>query len=467
MIKSNWIKNVLVVAVLVITGFASNGVARDKPLKIFILSGQSNMVGHANAHTMATLFNSDGAKDKELVQLVFKKDAKISKAILDEQLARAIKIDDMTGGISNKKIKAMTDATKKAEIEGQVKTLKAAHDAYKEDVNSSSVVSDRVTISSIADRNIKSGKLSVGFGSDALQIGPEYSFGLSIAEKIDGPILLIKTSWGGKSLHYDFRPPSAPDFKTIKAYADAEASAEKALLRYEEAIKNFPENEKKYAADLAAYEEKIKAADDNAKKKLRKPSEPRQPRKPGPFNMDNAGVNYRMMNESIHKVLDNLKDNHPDYDPETGYEIAGFVWFQGFNDQFNPEYHGNYKDNMVNFIKDVRKEYKTPQMPFIIGVLGTSQTEEKVAENAVSVAQREAAKAPEFKDNVLAVESYTEYALDSLEVYNSGWADHYCQWDTVGSDRPYHYLGSGKFLVRFGDAMADAMVELISMKETE
>ena len=60
-----------------------------------------------------------------------------------------------------------------------------------------------------------------------------------------------------------------------------------------------------------------------------------------------------------------------------------------------------------------------------------------------------------------AVESYTEYALDSLKVFNSGWQNHYCQWDTVGSDRPYHYLGSGKFFVRFGVAMADAMVELI------
>jgi hypothetical protein len=37
------------------------------------------------------------------------------------------------------------------------------------------------------------------------------------------------------------------------------------------------------------------------------------------------------------------------------------------------------------------------------------------------VAQREAAVAPEFKGNVVAVESYTEYALDSLEIFNVGW----------------------------------------------
>jgi hypothetical protein len=104
-------------------------------------------------------------------------------------------------------------------------------------------------------------------------------------------------------------------------------------------------------------------------------------------------------------------------------------------------------------------------MPFIIGVLGTSMTKEKVAENAVSVAQRQASKAPEFKDNVLAVESYTEYSLGSYEVYKSGWADHYHHWDTVGSDRPYHYLGSGEFFVRLGDSFATSMAKLIAKQK--
>ena len=30
-------------------------------------------------------------------------------------------------------------------------------------------------------------------------------------------------------------------------------------------------------------------------------------------------------------------------------------------------------------------------------------------------------------------------------------------WDLVDSDRPYHYLGSGKFFVRLGDSFATAM----------
>ncbi len=100
-------------------------------------------------------------------------------------------------------------------------------------------------------------------------------------------------------------------------------------------------------------------------------------------------------------------------------------------------------------------------MPHVNGVLGTGQTKENVDKNEVSVAQREAAAVPEFKGNVVAVESYTEYALDSLEVFNAGWQKNYYEWDLVGSDRPYHYLGSGKFFVRLGDAFASAMAGMI------
>ena len=377
----------------------------DEKLKIFILAGQSNMVGHADAHTIATLFNSGSERDERLTKLVFEKDSGLSKKVLEEQLSRAKKIDVLTGGISNDKIKNLPEGDEKKALEEKVKKHKVDHDAYLAKVTSSCVVSDRVYINSIADGNVKSGKLGVGYGGGKNKLGPEYGFGLSIAEKIKGPILLIKTSWGGKSINYDFRPPSVGEYQlNDKQKADAKAD------------------------------------------QIRK----------------NVSLNYRMMNEAIAKVLANLKDNHPDYNPKIGHEMAGFVWFQGFNDQFSPEFRDNYKKNMVAFIKDIREEYKTPKMPFVIGVLGTGRTAEKVGENKVSLGQREAANAPEFKGNVLAVESYKDYSLFSYEVYERGWAKHFHEWVTVGSDRPYHYLGSGGFFVRLGDSFADAMAQLIN-----
>ena len=79
----------------------------------------------------------------------------------------------------------------------------------------------------------------------------------------------------------------------------------------------------------------------------------------------------------------------------------------------------------------------------------------------VSVAQRAAAALPEFKGNAVAMESYTEYALDSLAVFNAGWQQNLYEWDLVGSNRPYHYLGSGKFFVRLGDAFATDMAGMM------
>ncbi|MGB2500267.1 MAG: sialate O-acetylesterase [Mariniblastus sp.] len=450
------------VALIALASFSVRPAIGEEPLKVFILAGQSNTVGHARAHTIATLFPSSDSRDQELVQMVFDSESGISRKTLEDQLTLGKNIDELTGGISNDKIKKMADGPEKTALQAKVDKLKEAHESYKKKVSAACATSNRVYINSIADRNKKSGKLGIGYGADDLKIGPEYGFGLSIAEQVDGPILLIKTSWGGKSLNYNFRPPSLPDFKTTPEYEEAKAKANENLKRYEAAVKSFPQDVEKYKADLAAYEKQMKTADEKARKKLRQPREPREPRKPKPFNMDEAGLNYRMMNEAIQDVLANLKDNHPEYDAEAGYKIAGFVWFQGYNDQFSPEFRDNYKDNMITFIKDVRKEYKEPNLPFVIGVLGTGVTAEKVAENQVSLGQREAAKAPEFKDNVASVESYTEYSHYSDEVFKKGWPEHYHEWDTVGSDRPYHYLGSGAFFVRLGDAFADSIAELIA-----
>ena len=394
---------VLTIAAAIVS-IASPAVAAEK-LKIFILAGQSNTVGHANAHTIATLYQLGDPRDEALAKMVFKEGSGPSKAKLHAQLVEARKLDELSGGISFDKIKKMEDGPEKKALEEKIKKLKEAHEAYKSKVNEACVVSDRVYINSIADRNKKAGKLGIGYGGGATKIGPEYGFGLSMAEKIDGPILLIKTSWGGKSINYNFRPPSAGPYQL---------------------------NDKEKAGGKA----------DEIKK--------------------NVGLNYRMMNESIQNVLSNLKENHPAYVADAGYEIAGFVWFQGYNDQFSDEFRNNYKDNMISFIKDVRKEYKVPKMPFVIGVLGTGRTAEKVGENAVSLGQREAAKAPEFKGNVVSVESYKDYSNFSHEIFSKGWPKHYHEWDTVGSDRPYHYLGSGTFFVRLGDSFANAMAELMA-----
>jgi hypothetical protein len=103
--KSNPLKNSTLLAVTASILSLTNSAFAGEKLKVFILAGQSNTVGHARAHTMATLYHSGTARDKELIQLVFKKDSNLSKKTLEDQLTQAQKLDELTGGISNDKIK--------------------------------------------------------------------------------------------------------------------------------------------------------------------------------------------------------------------------------------------------------------------------------------------------------------------------------------------------------------------------
>ena len=59
---------------------------------------------------------------------------------------------------------------------------------------------------SYLDRN---GPLTVGYGARRETIGPELGFGWVMGDALDEPVLLIKCAWGGRSLAVDFRPPSA------------------------------------------------------------------------------------------------------------------------------------------------------------------------------------------------------------------------------------------------------------------
>jgi hypothetical protein len=53
------------------------------------------------------------------------------------------------------------------------------------------------------------GALTAGYGAKSDRIGPELGFGWVLGDAMDEPVLLIKCAWGGKSLAVDFRPPSS------------------------------------------------------------------------------------------------------------------------------------------------------------------------------------------------------------------------------------------------------------------
>ncbi len=147
------VKFMFIAAVLgLMPGTASQAAA--KPLKVFILAGQSNMQGHVNVSTFDSL-----ADDPKTAPL----------------------------------LKEMRDAYGKPHVFA------------------------KVWISSIGcagdDTTEQKGKLTAGFGASTEEIGPEFTFGIYMEKMLNEPILIVKTSWGGKSVHTDFRPPSAKPYE--------------------------------------------------------------------------------------------------------------------------------------------------------------------------------------------------------------------------------------------------------------
>jgi alpha-galactosidase len=230
------------------------------------------------------------------------------------------------------------------------------------------------------------GKLSVGYTwPPKVKIGPELSFGEVVGNAIEEPVLLVKSCWGGQSLDVDFRPPSAGWEREFD-------------------LKN------------------------------------RDQWKPG-----SQGWAYKQIFNNQHIVFDDLGANFPEL-KDREYEIAGLVWFQGWNDLIDAKRVANYESNLAHFIRDIRKHLDRPHLPIVIGVMG--QDGDKPAENMkkMRAAQEGVAAMEEFKGNVVAVPTAPYW--DSTTKYDGG----------------YHYNGSAKFYYNAGEAMGKAMLGLLEKK---
>ena len=293
--------------------------AHGKPLKVYILVGQSNMQGHAKQSTLAGL-----AMDPE------------TRPLYDK----------------------LVDADGKPRVHENVHIAAFSRtDGW----------------GRIGEATEKHGPLTVGYGgnlTDPEKLGPELAFGVTMHESLKEPILLIKTAWGGKSLRVDFRPPSAgpvnvrPEDKVDRTNKKGEVvSAAEKIAKTHEATGRF----------------------------------------------------YRLMLEHVRSVLSDPGKYCPSYDPDAGYEIAGMVWFQGFNDLVGDyplldesnkkggKDYSEYSHLLACLIRDVRKDLSVPNMPFTIGVLGING--DNAPENTVLFRKAMAAPADleEFKVTVKAV----------------------------------------------------------------
>jgi len=381
--------------------------AQEQPLKVFVLVGQSNMQGHAHVRTLPQI--SMNSETKSLWQ-----------AIVDDQGQPRIHRD--------------------------------------------------VWISSLSSSGVKTGQLTTGFGADENKFGPELAFGVFMQQRLDEPILIIKAAWGGKSLHTDFRPPSAGPFEF-----------EPSVL----------ERLKDQGKDMA----KVKSEKEKA-----------------------VGLYYQQTIDHVQSVLADIKSVYPDYDSKQGFELAGLVWFQGWNDMVDQDVYPSrgkangyrkYSEVFRCLIRDFRRDLASAELPIVIGVLGVGGPTNRYgpSENRYTPIHqgfRDAMAAPandaEFSENVVAVltEQCWDTELSDLVSRDSRLKSHLKQrqsagefkkneWQaklkearetafsqeeqqalTVGvSNAAYHYLGSGKIMAQIGRAFADAIVVERRQRESD
>jgi hypothetical protein len=260
------------------------------------------------------------------------------------------------------------------------------------------------------------GPLTIGYGSRD-RTGVELEFGTVMGEHFDEPVLLIKTAWGGRSIRKDFRPPSA-GMPSDEFLAEELANAQKRVQN------QIAKDGKERAMPTM---EEIRAG---------------------------YGHDYRAMIDDVRTTLAELGQRFPQLKGRKT-ELSGFVWFQGWNDQYGGA-ELEYEQNLRHLIADVRKDLGRDDLPFVIGLMG--QNGSKPAKGAMLVIQQAQAAVADMP-NVRPVR--TDVLIDTAaeELYPT-WKDNIEAWERTGSDHAYHYLGSAIWHVRMGRAFAEAMLDM-------
>lgn len=159
-----------------------------------------------------------------------------------------------------------------------------------------------------------------------------------------------------------------------------------------------------------------------------------------------VGPYYRKMLAEVREALTNLQADFPGYDGR-GYELAGFVWYQGWNDGCEPETAvPQYESNLVNLIRDVRKDLNAPGLPVVIGELTGPWVKAPAEWATLRQAQAAAAARPEFAGTVLFVETHDFVRAPE---------------DSPNPGHGHHEFGNAETYFLVGDALGKGMVKLL------
>ena len=167
-----------------------------------------------------------------------------------------------------------------------------------------------------------------------------------------------------------------------------------------------------------------------------------------PSSGGEVGPYYTELIEKTKQVLSEAEVLFPELEGRT-LQLSGFGWHQGWNDRVNQQFNDEYEANMVNFICDVRRDLNAHALPFVIAETGMSGREEKHPRAlSLMAAQKAAAEREEFEGNVAFVST----------------RDFWRPEDESPSRQGYHWNSNAETYYLIGDAMGEAMLELMGAK---
>lgn len=173
---------------IVVASFVSAAYAHaEEPVKVFILAGQSNMVGYGSVVE---------GRDPNFVNNYDPNTDVIDDSSLVNGGVGSLQwvVNDMPGSIyGHGGATPLVDSNGQWLVRDDVKVYSQI-EADRTDLNSTGI--------------IKKGGLTINFGRRADRIGPEFGFGHIVGNALDGDVLLIKVATGGSDLAVDWLSPT-------------------------------------------------------------------------------------------------------------------------------------------------------------------------------------------------------------------------------------------------------------------
>jgi len=159
-----------------------------------------------------------------------------------------------------------------------------------------------------------------------------------------------------------------------------------------------------------------------------------------------AGKQYDDYTKAINDVLDNFDTLFPAF-KDQGYEVAGFAWWQGHKDGGSEAHIDHYEQNLASLINAWRKEFNAPKAPWVIATVGFDG--QNMPENYVRILNAQMAVADPQKHPGFAGSVKT---VDIRDLWR--------EVEESPQGQGYHYNRNAETYYLVGEALGRAMVGL-------